>query len=685
MASEKVVREKGFTPRAVIIGSVYMAIMIVIFTLLWGIADFPPGHAVMPWGHILGGFDWTIQWQQLPLIFFLTIILFGLMSLTQKSQKFTPSEYALIYTMMLVAFYATGPGFYSAVYCFLGLGAAAFAIGDPNLTWFFNSVPSLWVPPGKSEIFNGALYGGSAVPWNVWMGPIAFWFAFMISYCFMFVFMAALLRRLYVDVEALQFPLAHGAVELINSSATKNRPSLFSNKWLWIGFFGGFMLELGEVIHFWYQGVKAYRWVVDLTPTVSVTTLPWATAVFCFDPWVIGFGYLLPMDILMSTTVFTLVFNWILPPALAWSGFVPSTAPSTGYLNMWGGTYGWGGTWATLPEGWHGIWFGSLIGIVIWSLWAGRGQVVNIFKWIVNPPKDLEAEEPLPYKLLWAGVILFALVQVGLLSASGIPVTWTFVFLFLMSICYLSYAVVRAESGWVYGGYDSCHWWPWAYSLVMAALSIGMNENLIGITFMFSGLLLYWSGQWWHPLPHCLESYKIGQLTNTKTRDLLSGQLIAYIVSFAVGMPLLVISLYTFGLISRFKWSALQNWSGGWEISWGNTVGVSKIYFVGGLPTSPTYILGILAGAIVSIILYAVRLFLPVFPLHPAGIPNALLTAGLAFPAYLISWIIKKVTIRVYGTAFYEEKGLPLAVGLVASQGLVLFMGSFGRLVTGYV
>jgi len=684
---------RGLTPRALAIGIIWTIAHSALWSIMWGFTNFGPDFNGTPWLGITWGFSWTMQYTGFPTVLFSLLLLWGLLSLLQKSLKFTSQELTIMYAMIVGPTYLAS-GFYSAIMYGLMHGPGVVIAGDPNMSWSFEDWPSFIVPAYSKEIYDGALYGGAAVPWNVWTPVMGFWFIHIFSYCCFFVFMAGLLRRMIIDVEALPFPFATAGYEVLSSAtSTAGRPPLLKNKYLWGGFLVAFLLGIGRIIHFFMPSIPIVDLFADLSPILSISVVPWGVFVFNFVVWNIGIGYLLSTDILISATVAWIVMYMIMPALVTFMGIYPVPTEVWPYWMYWGSAWSWGSQSPAINFGYAPFWFGLIIGLVLWTFWLGKSEIARILRGLVKRmSSEEEAREALPYRYLWIGMIASMLVWWGTYFSFGTPLWYVIIYTILMVVVRIGFTVLRGQAGGTYGGYDA-HLWGW-YSVTLPALSmvtLGYNYSAPdagwgAITHTLGSDANYWSGQYWQ-MPNSLESYKLASSTRTRPRDMLVSQILAYAVVILVTMPVFLYGVYQWGVLRDYLWSSANAFAGSWEIQWGNLLRRQATWQGGVVPpydpvAIPWEVGSTVVGALIGVSFSALKMIWPAWPLNPVGIMCAMMTQGTVFPSWLVAFIAKKLTLRIGGTKLYEEKGVPLVTGMIAAPGLIMAVQGIGRIIT---
>jgi hypothetical protein len=673
----------GLTKRSLVFGLIYSMIVVVFVTIVSGLTSLnPDATAQAPWD--ISGPDWTARIHTAPLLYFVMLVPLIISSLLPKNSKFTQSELTVIYSMIMSSCFL-GYTWCLAIYPPLVWLPSGIAQGEPWLSYFLDAVPEIWLPGKDLALMSGFLYGGAPVPWNVWLPPLMYWALWAILYGYIFIFMAALLKKAYTRTLALPFPLAEGAKCLIQTSSVNgsNSPSVFRHKWLWTGFIIGVLIHLMGVFHFYIPEIPFYRPRVDLTPTIQ-GVLPFCTLILSFDAFYIGACYLLTKEILITTIIFTFLIGIVYPSMFVSYFGGPGGMAASAWM-VWGYTamHWWGAP--ELNFSLQSLVVGVVLGMTIWLFWRARADIKELF---TLRSSEKSADE-LPKKYLWIGLIVTFILYILILTIANVPVWWTIISMIILAVWQIGVTVWRGDSGMAAGfamlgtmGGRYVIAITWAITLWILggapALAVGMPMQLLTFFIYDQG-----QGTWTMPF-FSMETFKLGELTRTKDRDVLLSQLIAYALGIIVVMPLALYCGYTWGILGKWSWTDLQGSAGAWSIQFAAQSVKEGIWHTGPNPPGTPFDISVfITGLLLSLGFYLIRFRFPTFPLHPAGILLGALFYGQLWMPALMALIAKYITMKVGGTKMYEEKGIPVAVGLIMSMGFIMILEIIGRLITG--
>jgi hypothetical protein len=269
---------------------------------------------------------------------------------------------------------------------------------------------------------------------------------------------------------------------------------------------------------------------------------------------------------------------------------------------------------------------------------------------------------------------------------------WISVLLLLtFLLTYYGFAIIAGDAG---TGNWHVHLGPWYFANTAFLMLFTGGREVWGEQGMMAALILsqtlvYWMSAYWNPLWKYTEAFKMAKNTKTRVKDMLIAMLFSSILCLVVGFVVYLIFNYSMGALSGYTGGWPTGYGGAWYVLWGGASITQEPgawwggNVWGGEPGPPTYpaiyadlIVGILIGALV----FWARRRRPGLPLHPIGflLPFFMGGAWLTFPVYLISLIFKYLTLKMGGVKLYEEKGIPLFLGLFISGGILTFLKNLG-------
>jgi hypothetical protein len=537
--------------------------------------------------------------------------------------------------------------------------------------WLEPIFPAVLGPTDQS-ILQGALDGGSAILWAPWLSTIGYYIFAYASFYLYFMFVSSLLRRQYVDVESIAFPLATYILETIDMASKPKEgkvPRLFKSYLFWIGALISFIycivsktgLLMGTNLR--DLGFPQLERGYDITP---ISTSLVGVLLFVVEPFSVGLGYMLNMDILITTIIAFIVLNIIMP------NIVVATGAGTWSPNKWNRVItGWqntlgAGNLNTTPYTWgyNGMLWGIFFAIAIWPVIIHRKAFIDTIRSALkSTPSAEEENEPFRYRTIWIGVIVFGLLWLASFAIAGVPPQYAVLGIVWSTIWWTAMARFRAESGMVVGAWMNDYMVIGQPHKAWFNAVIGLQSSNEAGAFAFQATN-EWAFTNQGPMGRTLENYKVASLTKTKARDMFISQAVGVLVGIVTTLVVGLWWWYTYGsatlgrrvqmVLINFRWNGEHNF-----------------ITTGTLPRGPYlnefFLYMFIIGIAVTVIFYFLRSRYTSFLLNPVGILLAVYTHSVPiWLSFLVALIAKWLTFRVGGADLYEKKGLPIATGLIA-------------------
>jgi hypothetical protein len=629
-----------------------------------------------------------------------------ILSALSPALKLRNQELACIFTFMLVAGGLTL--IFDSDNISANITAAAVAFPKPGTTEWKSpraveiakaASPLLW-PLYSEENYKGIWEANAPIP-PAYYTSIIFHIVYFGSACLFFIFAAALMGRQLVRVEALSFPL--GQAELTLLKAIPQR-AVFKMKWFWIGAVISFICYGWTAISrgMMAPGIQIIPYMkYDLTP---ISPLPYVPLMLDWQPVKIAFGYLMPLDILLSAVISLIFCLFILNPLLAQTVYMP-------YLTPWkpgidaiyashplykGMPYGVIPTPADPPNYPIPIFYmGIFIGMFLWTLWISKF-------WKRMSEWKKTAEGTMSTMVLLTGAVISFIIWLVCYIISGAPVDAAIFMVGFLALYSLGAARWRSDSGGFLGGLADCgtggsmaqfgmlYGWfliPEGYVIPEPGKGVvpGAEHVVMGagpFTTCFFGR------QNWHvtnPIGYTLEAYFLGNATESRFKDITISALISCGITVILMTFLTVYWLYLFDGTEMWRVVAGGNFhtmtESGWTgfnkhaygaAEWAVCISTHVVWY-NGIPL-------LFAGIATALVLYYLRGRYRRFFFHPAGLLYGLMVRGWAPPEFflplILAYIIKYLTIRVLGAETYMRKGVPVATGIMAGMGILYFVSS---------
>ncbi len=322
-----------------------------------------------------------------------------------------------------------------AVYCFLMLAVALtsggamrfflhslttvryFAGPENNLAELWNMIPG-WMGPTDQAVIQSYFEGAdnARAPWEAWVGPLSLWLLFFTAFFGLMIGLAVLFHPEWEHSEHLTYPLAELPLRLTGEHSSGL--DIWRDRGFWIGFALACAFNLLNILNAYNPGLTAPGTDVSLDPLLSEHPLSALRPMrWSYRPEILGFGYLMPTEIALSTVAFYFLYMKGISLGAALVGVDDGRLP---YENEQAA-----GAYIAL--------FGLLV-------YRARHRIVDVFARL--------RERPAKQWVLPASIISCSLAIAVFLTAAGMsPVLWVPYFL-LVVIYAVGYSRLRAESGY---------------------------------------------------------------------------------------------------------------------------------------------------------------------------------------------------------------------------------------------
>ncbi len=564
-----------------------------------------------------------------------------------KRLKLNSAETAVIYFMLACGAVISSFGMIGLLLPTL-IGVNYFANTQDHM-WrdlFYPNIPDWLVPWSTSGDeqqmvavrFYERLRPGESIPWGDWIVPIVAWLTLGFLMYFLMACVATLFRRQWVDNEKLTFPLVQLPMEMANE---ETRVPFFQNKLMWLGFLIPAAFYLLNGIS---KSVPSFP-ALQNTLVLNDFFQQWPLNEMIYTPIVlaysiIGFAYLLPLDVSFSMWFF-LIFFRLQDLAVLSLGYHLDMAPLYGATRYY--------------QAYQSV--GAFFIIVASMLWFARPHFKMLFERVfTGKNKDIDKNEFVSYRFaFWGGLVSYILIIIWLTAAG---MTW-WVAAFMIGIFVLIIMLVltrcAAEIGLlmlqpVFRPMD-----VWAIFAPKAALGAG-NLTIIS---MVNGIFMRDPR---NAMPIFLDSMKGADYVNAKRSKMAIGAMVSVFVAAFAAVVIQIYIAYTKGGLNLNTWFyANDNNSTLYFREAGNILqGYSPFDY-----RAPVFF-GI--GSIFTLFLYSMRARFWWWPFHPLGY-----AMGCAWPAvvywfsFFVGWALKSLILH-YGGARYYKTFRPFFLGLILGE-----------------
>jgi len=599
------------------------------------------------------GIDVSFTSLMIPTIF----LFFFLTLLNAFLQRFLPrysfsyGELVILYVMLIISVSFSTVGMSQILVPQL---ANLYHHATPENEWasFFKYFPKWFVPQDEAAIKN-FFEGGHAVPWRVWLLPVAVWALVMFALGTFMLCLMAIFRKSWVERERLPFPIVYLPLEM-----SKDSLGFFKNKIMWLGFALPVLIEGLNGLHSIYPAIPPFPlYPVNLTSYISQA--PWkhiGNLYICFWPFVIGIAYILTTDVSFSCWFFFLL---------------------TKLENLFAGIRGWKEEDYIGPESRFPFdkeqSVGALIGIAIFCLWAARPHLKNVFKKAITGDKDIDdKDEPISYRLAVLGLFLSFIFLIGFSCISGMSLLLALIFFLVFFTFMLVFARLRAEAGS-----------PWTMrpnmylqeSVVMATGTTPFSIQSLAIFGFFYWMTAYDRGFAAPMSANQVEGLKMADSAQIRNKKLMTWVLLLAIVT---GIIVAIWANITFlyqagagtGKVDQKRMSAgvkgfesLQDWVKNPRVP--DIVGLKAVSL----------------SLIFTLLLVFIRSKLLWWPFHPVGyFMGVSWNMDWAWCPIFVGWLSKVLIIR-YGGAKLYRNALPFFLGMILGHYFIaVFWGVLGEI-----
>ena len=545
---------------------------------------------------------------------------------------FSSHDLLIIYTMLSIASGISGLDMMQDVVSNLG---HVFWYATPENDWkqlFWRHLPKHLIVDDLKAL-RGYYQESSTllIPLHIraWLVPCLMWTGFISLLVVMMTCLNVVLRKQWIEHEKLSYPIIQLPLEMIRH---RDLSGLFGNRVLIIGF----LLAVGINL---LNGLGVFYPMIPQIPIRGydlrqlLTEKPWSAVSWFpirFYPFVIGLGFLIPLDLSFSCWSFYLIYKLQL---IIGSAVGLRSLPRFPYGNEQA--------------------VGAYIGLCTLALWSSRRHLWAIFRKMLALSSSLDdTHEPIRYRtatLIIIGVavlLLFFCVKAGLtLWAASI---------FLISYFSISIAITRMRAELGTPVHDL--WYTGASGPDTIMVNIfgtkGLGPaNLTTISLFYGFNRDYRS----HPQPHQLEGFKMAELIKINSRSIFIATIPAIVVGSFASFFLYLIMTYRMpgdhgSFVGREAFTRLEGWLN-------SPVGTDYpgIGFMG------------MGLAWTNILMWLRTRFLG-WPLHPLGYAlSGSWTMNLIWFPLLLSWLIKWVVLKHGGLKAYRQ-GIPFFLGLILGE-----------------
>lgn len=488
---------------------------------------------------------------------------------------------------------------------------------------FFRYIPS-WLSVRDKGILRDYFEGGSTLytvkHLKAWLKPAFAWGSFTLVLIFVMLCINTILRRQWVEKEKLAYPLIQLPLEM-----TDGKSAFFKNRLMWIGFSIAGGIDVLNGLHFLFPNLP-YLHVKFFDIAPFFTEKPWnamGRTLLSAYPFQIGLAYLIPLSLSFSCWFFYL--------------FIKAE-------KILGVAIGLNQSSLHVGEQSSGAW----LFLCVVTLVISRKYLWNAFLSALRGEKK-------DYRYAILGLIGGLLFLFFFCNKAGMSI-WAIIVFFVIYFA-LSIAItrVRAELG------PSTTEMYFTNPQRIMVQTLGTRRLKAHNLTIIS--LMYWFNRCNrdNPMPHQMEGFKIGQITEMDYGKLFLVIIIASFLGIFASFWSLLDLLFrhgaasgTYGFQLGMGWETfnrLQNW-----LSYPTETSYSAILAMG-------------AGAFFTAFIYIMHFRFLWFPFHPVGyvLATSYPAVDYIWFSLFISWAIKWVILKQGGLKLYR-KGMPFFMGLILGE-----------------
>ncbi len=586
----------------------------------------------------------SIAMNAIFFLFFLNLINMGLKRVMPRA-VLNKSDLLLIYAMVCMGSTVSGHGFMQLL---IAIMTYVHWFASPENDWanlIWGHLPP-WMTVTDKEVLASHYKGESSFylesNLQAWTIPILAWSAFIFSLILVMLMINVIMRRQWVESEKLTYPIIQLPLRMIDNPA-----GLFGCRLLWIGFAIAGGLDILNELHHIYPIIPGINLKLhDLSG--YFTGHPWSGIGWfpiSLYPFVIGLGFLIPLDLLFSCWFFHLLWK---VQRIVIFGFSLSTR---------GGSYA--GYQSMIEQS-----TGGYLSLCLIALWVSRRHIYTVLKVSLSLEQLDQSREPISHRTALFWLSLGFLFLVGFSVAAGMSVWLAVVFFVIYTMISVAVTRMRVEMGTPvhdihYGGPDLL------IPPTVGTRQLGArNLTILGMYSWFNRT------RYSDAMPHQLEGFKMAERTNTNNRWLLFVILLAIFVSIFATFWAFLHSSYQMGMLNS-------------HMIWPGREGMERLqkWLTQPLAPSASTPISISTGMISTLLLALMRMRFLWWPFHPAGyaVSNSWGMSISWFPLF-IAWVIKGLILRHGGLKQYR-KLVPFFMGLMLGEFMVGgFLCAFGTL-----
>ncbi len=599
------------------------------------------------------------------LLLILTVGLNVLIKLVRKAWALRRAELMVVWTMMLVASTVPSSGLMRFLFSLPAAPAYYARSADlPNQDRLLEALPDELVPTKDPDsvlinrFFEGQRSGEDVrIYLGRWLPSIGRWVAFALLFYLAIFCLGGMLRRQWVDVERLIFPVARVPLELTDESGARGLlPPLFGHK----PFVAGLVVILGfaflRVVPAMFGG-SPWELSWPLMPVLGGTPLGNSSIdAATIYPLVIGIAFLVPADVSLSVWFFYLLTRLELQFSF-WIG-----------RPIQGGTYGafmaWQQTGAFLV-------FAGMI------FWAARKHLARLVKKaLVFEEGEADADEPISYRVSFWGFVLAFVGLVTWYTLYGMRV-YTAVAMLLLVLCIALIHARLVSQGGIF--FTQQTWSPYKF---LHGISGGQAFGPAGAVVAGLQTAIFVQDSREILSGHAMNALRISSVFKRHRRWFLPVMMTAIVVAIGVSGYFMLRAYYQVG-----------------GVNFSNTYGTISLpkgtmNFAGRMIADPSgsaeaHWWAFSIGTVIMFFVTFMRARFYWWPVHSLGfLISSTYPAGRVYFSFLLAWFIKMFVMKFGGGSMLRKARyffLGVIIGEAAAIGITAAIALFADLQVGFL
>lgn len=587
---------------------------------------------------------WNTNPGSIFLFFLIVAILNVGLGVIRRSLALDRSELAVVYIMLLIANTLPARGFAGYV---PPVATGAFYHASPENNWKEHIHPFLptWStvrdPDAVLRFYEGDLEN-PAIPWDLWIGPLAYWLAFGLALYVVMVSVAVILRKQWVEHERLVFPMMQLPLHMLRGDdQTSGVRPFFRQASMWIGFAIPCVVGNLDALNHYFPHI----------PAVTPEGQHWGTSIgglslfrnnvnlnFAISFTMIGFSYFISRNIAAG-----LCFFYVLTVIEQGIFDILGLSIEVKAVGIYGHYVG--------PIVLHQA-MGGMIVLVLMGLWNARSHLGAVMrKAFTGTLRIDDSGEMMSYRQAVFGCLAGLLVMGIWLWQAGVPPMVIPVLFFGCFVVFLTITRVVVEGG----------------VAVMTPPMVGpdlvastMGSRLLGAkgaaglsttyTWATDVLILLMTA--------CSNGLKVADLIGARTRRLFWAVMATIAITILLSLWMRLDACYTHGAINLNRFYAFN-------------AALNPYNFMHKAVASPVgpNVDGWIQIGIGGLLMLAFSLAHYRFhwwPFHPLGFPISS-TFGSMWFSLFVSLLIKSVVLR-YGGPMLYRRTIPFFLGLILGE-----------------